>query len=79
MGLRNNNCKFDIFRKKSKSSHFLELKKLENDILDQISPRKSVGVRNRPQMDGFLQSFLRVSSHVCCCSNGRKDKICSFF
>ena len=39
---------FEIFRKKSERSHLLEIKKLGNDIQDQISSCKSVGVRNRP-------------------------------
>ena len=57
MGLWNNFGFFDIFRKKSKKSHLVELKKLENNIQDQIGPCQSVCVRNRPQRDQFLQSF----------------------
>ena len=36
-----------IFEKKSEKGHLVELKKLENDIQDQISLCKSVGVINR--------------------------------
>ena len=35
-GLRNNNCKFEIFWKKILKTHFVELKKLENEIFDHI-------------------------------------------
>ena len=45
----------DIFFEKIWKSHLVELEKLEEDIFGQISPCKSVGVRNFPQRHQFSQ------------------------
>ena len=47
------------FSKKNWKTHLVELEKLENNIFDQISPCKSVGVRNRPHGHLVAQNHLQ--------------------
>ena len=69
---------FLIFFGKNKNSHLVELKKLENNIQDQIGRCKSVGVSDRPQTDHFCHSLLEFFDQVMAGKRLNRIITCSF-